>query len=71
MVTFKHSIPVVGSWRATDRKRYRVNWRRRIVLQVQEERRKGTVSYGIDAEWHGVEHRWRDATADDLINCPP
>lgn len=54
----------------TGRKRYRIGWRRKLILQVEVKRTHysdpGCCGYPEERRYT----EWRDATADDIMNMP-
>lgn len=59
--------PLVRSrWSLTGRRRHRVGWGGRLVLQVEELSRTGTAEAN-GPHYTGEEARWRDAVAEEVI----
>lgn len=60
-------IPIVGAFTLTGRRRHRLGWRNRMILQVEERAPQGCTRYGT-AEWsENPILRWRDASPQDLL----
>lgn len=60
------SISVRGAWSLTGRRRYRVSWLNKLILQVQEGSRLGHTC-GPQVVWSEYYvFRWRDATQFDV-----